>query len=1683
MEEEKPISRKQPAAKEVKRMKRILDERAEEREQAREEEKDKSGKARQTQSEQAAKPLTRPPEGAPPAAAPPAAAPAPAPAPAPTPTAAPAPREGLTPEEIEARERFGKLDPEKKLTDAGFEVTNKRIIFYIPEGSRSRRSFLKKPAFLQELAKPEYDTPEKIKLACYKLLLAIIIKDDSINTNKWKVVNFQQSNAALKSEISRLEELIKEQERKAAAPPAAPTPAAAPTAAPATPTRPETKEEATARRAAEILRARERKKPALGTIQFEKPEHLESLSDEQLQTILDIEKAIYRFIETGSNEQVITYRITIKGKQLEELLKDTKVKKLKFTGIKPPLSWELGRDAGGFGKTAMDVINLIHRIKKKSESREEYRRFQERSRSIATEVSTNYELEQRKAEYLTNYEELVRRTYPIHDSVADLGEAGIRANWNRIQGIPRVRTALRIPPFGIRKAEVGRVSATIITEGFNNRVSFRDVFNQIDTVKINPELIPEEFLESENAFLDELYRLETLEKPTDKEKRRKAAMHEILVACLELLDAYQALRYTERPTPKLEEVEEKPAEALPEDQRQILDGLAALCNFGERDVGFWEETFARLMEFQGRAEREMTMSRMDGTTFTVDRGTFRRHSDPESALAILENRRGLYTIENGVAVFNEQAVTDEINRIIELGALNMILAEGVKVKPAEARARVARYKISNIREFSKFKPEQFRAFQLGFILDQSRRVEVQTREAKEELTRTYPGFDGIISRLLEEGVPPKQIGRIQEALLGITGITYDTAENRVMGAGIGVSINLEDGYTMIVGIGADREGNFIAGLGLKVEVFRNNIIQASVLTEIGLSGLSAGAAVTFKPGYVDIHTFAGIRWGIDQLIPTIGGGLGFSWDMQGQLERDLEAAEEGTDYAQLWKDWKEIPRAQIDKRFEAITKIPQIWNAIKPLMEEFALTKGDVVRIIEGIQEEITADVLADLRSPIPIFSYIGFGFVGPMPIPHIAVKLGEVQINIPNRREITRLTSEISDTSVTQQVEEALSRAETIQITRFVEKTPDLVYSRDGHLLRLERSDKIDLNEWATGIDTYNEALKETEIQLQEREDGRIELVVQKTDKKDIEIHIDPELERLALTVDEGRVYIDGDISDLIITRERFTFPFDESESGASIRDVITIRQRRSVEGHRDRTWIEKYEQSYIQMLDDESQFYIQRGNGFRRVGQYNIVDASQRPERIQGQIDNFASHRPDFETMLDAEEVREIEALLGERSRVLREVSFEELEIRAGFLPKLDKLIPETGWTDFKRKFRAIVDQPDKITQLIVQEIPNINERELSMAVTHLYNRWFSILYKQDLAKENLKKANKKLRKSLIAKINWVRDKIFIPDFRDAINRLGIAADPTTIAQQLIDDTYGPLLEKLKSPEFDFRTLNVDEIPAGAILLSGSWKVGGEGALAETVSYTTLPKREYLIHSFGFLEGTSVRYSPSSDIGRVLLEVASPIPEEDSAFLDSKLAIKIASLGAHALLAGNEDYRLITEIYANRTILRTSEKHQKALERFKKLVKDIREAQQKGQTFEVEAAGFTVRITMQTEIVGGAYAQCGNPSFYVTELGHVEVLREGNVVGVYQETHEVVDITLSKLFTSFGIGVGLLRTDRVVEPVPEGKHAEMGPAEQTGAEGKGPSAGPPTEADAAGGTRTVHTGPGSRGGGPSGR
>ncbi|MCX6735120.1 MAG: hypothetical protein NTZ25_04420 [Candidatus Peregrinibacteria bacterium] len=1460
------------------------------------------------------------------------------------------------------------------------------------------------------------------------------------------------------------------------------------------------------------------------TIENKEPK---ALNVTQFTALKDTLSKIKTIIKDGEDLPSILEKLNNLARDTQPIIEKTSIVKITINSD-PKMEWNPSNKDAPFGEFSKfeDTIKAIKMAELGGDKSPKFAAFIEQSEKTSTEKDYEKDQADRMKEYRGKYKSLTEKVYKMK---FDLYEGEIVKNFKKMSGYKKVSNIMKNPPFFFHETgEVAKKVGEIVSNGLNDRVDFGDVFKAIKDVPALKAKGLTNLMEDPDKFIKTFDRLLSKQNPDKGDQEQLELMfNEVLTPCLDLLKALEQLEFNPD--------KQKERSELPKETTGILGGLSKLCDFKSREQGGW----AKFLGLINGAKGEITMADIDGNTMFVTKDKFHDHYSTKAALTILTNINedknndgevDHYSFDkSGNKVFNQEAMTKEINDLIQLGVTNMVMAEagqkGSKIAPGEIVGMIKEKSGKlMIKDFNNLTNEQILAFQLGFIVKQASQFATQVKEAGQIVTessedpriKNNPLLKQVAKQLLEQGLKPSEVKKIQEKLLLAAGASFvktNDGNYEFEGGAVGVMIPIPDSrLSIMIQMGGTMNGQFIAGIGLNIKVYEGETFKFNVATNLDLKGFTAGANGSVAMGQVDANAFVGVRFGWDSIIPTVGGGVGFSWNRDAQLKSNLEEAKEQTDYAQVWAEWQKMPKSDTDAKFAKLQEIKPVYDKIAPVMAEFKLSKEDVVTMVEEMKEELNRGVIQDMSSRI--ITYVGFAMVGPVPVPQIGFSIGSVEVTTPNRAEISKILGEISDIKVTKalkeavkEVDEKLKKGESTPILK--EGTSKLVYGRDGKLMSLVKEEEVKMIEVKNNLESYNQSLKRTEMALEKNPNGTMKLKIYGTDRKDVEIHIDPQLKDLAIITDKGQIIIEGNVDKLVISRERFSLPFEETEGSATMRDIITIRSAESLVTNRDRTWIEKYESKFLQKLEDEESFSIQKGN-FEKGKQENIrsVDgySSKKVEEIAKipEVKDFIAKRVNLDSRIDNATLKELRVLIKERQKALIEGKFSEKQddfdkmgTRENLFENLEGLFlgKDKLSKAFRKEFTSEIDDPEALVSTLIKfaeqtdTLKDLNEKELNLGLTHLINVHFTNVYKeaadrinkkkkgtkvsengkeedsedlQDLNKKEIQRINGEVLKGMKKKLEFVKEKVFTKSFKNAVNNM--EPKPETPVQELIDKLFKDIYEKLKAklldPDFDFRTIKVEAIPGGAYLFSGSRlyneKGKVKGAMSQNIGYETLEKNPKLLLDFGFLEGTTGKYSLESkvqvekDLARVMLELASPIPKDDAEFLRSPLAMKFAGLQATALLTYDEgskfdDYKKISEIYKNPELL-TEPAYKASLDKYRAVINEIRGTQLDGKTFEkkIGNTGLTVKLKMNTDISYGAYSKCTNTSFYVNEVGEIEISQETmsggkGLIAKFNTTNEVVSTDVSKIFASVVIGAGF-RSERVSSEGSGGKHSEQG-------------------------------------------
>ncbi len=1435
-------------------------------------------------------------------------------------------------------------------------------------------------------------------------------------------------------------------------------------------------------------------------VEIKDPQKVESLTVQEFKTVDQLNDIIFdTIIDTNSNFFEIRDKINTECKKISKALEGSKLAKIEIKIADETFTWD---------KTKEEVItnddwSKIAKLQELKLSPEEYESYIERSRKSNIDERAKTQLETRKAQYSEKYKELTTKPLSVDYRISEMRKKDIEKNWHHYSGTAgAVEFHMSQPPFGYTVDQVPHKVADMVRNlGVSNgvvlgNITFNEIFDAVDksTLKIATMAkgaesgIPVDALKNAKAFMKEFQRLlDKGDKVTAVEAQRKEYMfNAVIVPCLDLKMAIARLRYDKDAEAKKEKAKERELSA---DQKEILEGLSSLCSwegrkFDSKAAKDWE----KFLSLFTKSKDKITMSNIDGSTFTLDKGVFQRYFDPKAAVAILVNREGLYDkdAEGNVNLIKDKII-DELNRIITKGVIQIMIAEKNKelegnldrreisklIGSPKYNQRLAEAKITNLK--GPFTEAQFKAFQLGFIIDQESKFDAQIKEGVDSFQEANPARAEILRQLVEQGLPINQVKAVQEQLVKLgLGVAFDKSGNFI-GLGGGVGIDLGDGYTLNIGVGAGK-GTVAVGAALNIEIFKAGKVTASTSLGISTAGIGANLGVTIEAGEkLDVSVFAGagISWG-----GLPGGQIGFSlnWNAARDFESRLNSAEA--------------------KYFS-----PKVLSALDELKQIGDLSEEDVENLKKQLRGQIKEETLKDFKSPVITGGGIQLVMVGSIPVPIISLSIciGSVTVSTPNRKAISKQLAGLSGTRAEAMISSALKVLETAKSKpRYVEGLDRITYSTDGKIMVLDDKQEVEVNfdGITSSIDDYNEALDETDTKLivHPKVNGkdRIELRVDNTSRKDVHINVDPLLKNLTVVQnsDDGKIFLVGNIDDLIITRERFTLPFESTEDGATIRDYITIKQKESVQGGRDNRWIEANAPYELVKLMEHARFYRKAGVNTALAGS-NILEVAgfltENPTYLSDAdkrvIENYLNKQPDLSGRLDqagvdqkATLVKGMKDVLDTRGQRMLKKDYD-IPIPEGFLTKTEAIL---GNAKFMAEVAKIMGDGGNIIDLLkkpenkkmledaglkdnLDVFKKGNEKLLNILILEIEDQSFSTFYKgakeAKLTPKQMEQINKNLTASLIRRRDFIRDKVFLPKFESAYEK--VQPKPGKSAQELcvklFDDMFSDLLNKLKDPNFDFRKMGMELIPDGAEFFSGSKRMekGKQvGAMATTLNYSDEFHFTDLVHNFGFLEGTMKDYMNEAKtdeekaIARILMEIVNPTPnlESDKEFLESKFTQRMLSLDALVLIMTNENYQKLTEVVKDISKLKDPE-YKSAFEIFKNLVMELHNAFTSRTPFERKIPGTLATLKVdfsETKLVAGSYTKCANPSLYLDMKARIGIYKEDRLVAEMIQTDEVVDADVSKQFISLNLGAGVAVTSTAKPKSNDGKYSKDGPGEK---------------------------------------
>ncbi|MDD3861473.1 MAG: hypothetical protein PHP74_01105, partial [Candidatus Gracilibacteria bacterium] len=823
---------------------------------------------------------------------------------------------------------------------------------------------------------------------------------------------------------------------------------------------------------------------------------------------------------------------------------------------------------------------------------------------------------------------------------------------------------------------------------------------------------------------------------------------------------------------------------------EITDKAFKFFEYSEKEgLNAWKRAFA-----ESAISESMSMAILDGNQMDVDRGMFQRFYDPQAALAILFNDPKFYRLDGentdgskeGQKVLIESKIAKEITRLIIKG-LQIGIHEYLfkKDKTEEEKAKLEKVetlittleglnpdKIDKVLDLAETNPELMLAFQIGFIGDKNEKADNQ-KENVMEIIDSLPQNDPkrIILETLKKDkkVNPKELIQTYHALVGAGYIAFGV-DGEFKAAGLGTSLKVNEELTLSFALGTNGPS-----LGLTVSLVRNNNREVTMT----MGGSIAGGVIQlnntekniFGIEGVDFKVGAGgaITWVPPFVLPL--GNIGVDWTRRidvGRKEQE-EKAKENSPLKTVLEKWPTMDsKEKRENVIRLLNDIPVVKTNIESIEKEHPgifgmlnedqkakLFVGMVDSYINSLKEGVNKDVSPYWIAAVGVgFAYLDsteertsggaacMGF-------KIYIPGSEFEAFIPSLKETTALSKALSSTEIDAQINKWL-KGEKVA---FREKGPDLYYKPGTNLglgTRTEsRTEKYsDSGDLTTDMNQYNVRLKPAEIKLNyDEKTKRTELIIKNYKDRNIEINIDPLIKDLKLVKENGRLFLVGNIANLIISREKFNFPFpfDRDEDGVgttNLLDVITIRTDKSMEGNRNRETVETLSPLSLRMTPDQDEFMPTRGMNAENI-QGNILDYdSAKTDEEKNKLKSLESEASKFTpTHLDyqigTEDLAKKDKISERKFKSLNQ-SKEDIADLAELTPEMIKFAYDTFFPFIKKDLAKLTDIGDDtaLSNLVDKKwsecpkqdtsIPSkLGETQHQQVMSLLGPKWWSIIY----------------------------------------------------------------------------------------------------------------------------------------------------------------------------------------------------------------------------------------------------------------------------------------------------------------------------------------------------------------------
>jgi hypothetical protein len=781
--------------------------------------------------------------------------------------------------------------------------------------------------------------------------------------------------------------------------------------------------------------------------------------------------------------------------------------------------------------------------------------------------------------------------------------------------------------------------------------------------------------------------------------------------------------------------------------------------------------------------------------------------------------------------------------------------------------------------------------------------------------------------------------------IGSAGWTFKTTTT----AQIGVS-------TTGVGGGVTQSFAFSSPEGVTI----NLAISGGVLYVVGSGGVSFPISDKWD---MNLHGFGGVVG----VLPIAGGGIGFKKveSREQEIEWKKEQGRLGIEAAVELMDKGQGGTKMLEAIFAILpTEDQKIGQRLKQLYDSNQLTAKGVMDIFKMFIDEWESHVnetkLGGEGFVFEIDEFvIGAGIVGPVPFVYagIGIKVGEEYVIVRQTVPGYKQTAEVSDAKIEEALKKAFEKrgaSGNISLYNKISETGSVIYdAQSGEIVHLDRTNSGSVAYSKDGgLSDFQASLAKNKIDLSSTSDGLLHLQARqpKATPGLIKYIVDPKINDIVKINPSGGVTLATDsLSDLIITREDYHYP--APKLGATNHTYIVIKSNPM----RSR-----------QMIEEESTHLVVERSGYKP----ELVrgEAMIRTESYKGNVlspEDFEKRKESINTL-----VFRVEGQSSEYNTKLEQTVASA--DRSDFDNPPRNEFKGKKLTAFSRKF--LQKYPKKYRELstlgqTTYDIPALNElinqfaaaEGIDLKTTPINNNEMNLIHLSLMRGSFM---NARQSKAIFKKnLEFARTKVYPQAFAEANKVLGITSDPQAMADRLCKS----IAEGFDPKSTDFKTFE-----EGALFFSavGTKKIVG---LRGSTYYQNLGGG-----IINFKEFDPSSNGIDGDIGKALLQILSPLDlnVEDAEIMKAPLAIKLAKSTVDGdpkiptlfYLIGVEDSLKVADCFVTGKV---EEKNKKAFDKFKKILKDIRDAQNGGKNYLMFGK---YKLSIETTVGAGGYDKCTN-------------------------------------------------------------------------------------------------------------